>query len=269
MTNLIFSKADFNDIPQLKALWISVFEEEKTAVDCFFDCNKNDFAMYCVKDSSKIVSALYLLPTLLNGQKAHYLCGAATLKEYRSNGIMGRLIEYALSDAHKNGDKYSLLLPANENLYHYYSKFGYTQDCSANRITLTRAQMKTDAIAKVCAEIDYEKIQKNCYKSNFLLWNNKFIEFAKNYYGFYGVKFVCSENSFALVSEDDGYADVFYSIYSDFEELNSLLLANFTSEKFVFTGKFENAKTEKYGMIKPLDENVEVLNDVYIGLTLN
>lgn len=269
MMNLNFSKAVFEDTPQLKSLWANIFEEEKSAVDYFFDCNKDDFSAYCVKDNDKIVSALYLLPALLNGQKAHYLCGAATLHEYRNNGIMGKLIEYALNDAHKNGDKYSLLLPANDNLYSFYSKFGYTPDCTINKITLTRAQMKTGATAKYCTKNDYEKIQKDCYKSKFLLWNNKFMEFAKKYYGVYGVKSVCSEKSFALVSENEKSADVFYSIYSDFEDLKSLLLANFTSEEFIFTGKFQNAMTEKFGMIKPLDEKTEALHDVYIGITLN
>ena len=40
-------------------------------------------------------------------------------------GIMAALIGHALKDAADRGDRYSLLLPADEPLYRYYARFGY------------------------------------------------------------------------------------------------------------------------------------------------
>lgn len=274
MMNLSFEKAKASDILKLKKLWAECFFEEQTAVDLFFDCNADSFSAYCVKDGDKVVSALYLLPAALNGKKAHYLCGASTCDEYRRQGIMGRLIEYALSDARKNGDIYSALFPANEKLYSFYGKFGYAPECTAKRLTFTRARLEADCKNISFETPDFEQLQKACFKNNFILQNNNFIEFAIRYYGFYGVKSICSKNCFALLDEKDDCADVFYSIYNDFEELKSLLFENTKSNLFVFTGKTDNPKfeksiTENCGMIKSLDENFEIPKDVYIGITLN
>ena len=274
MMNLSFEKAKASDILKLKKLWAECFHEEQTAVDLFFDCNADSFSAYCVKDGDKVVSALYLLPSELNGKRAHYLCGASTCDEYRRQGIMGRLIEYALNDARKNGDVYSVLFPANEKLYSFYSKFGYAPECTAKRLSLTREQLETDSKNISFEKPDFEQMQKACFKNDFLLQNNKFIEFAIRYYCFYKVKSVCSKNCFALIDENNDCANVFYSVYNDFEKLKSLLLKNTTANLFVFTGKsdnpiFEESITEKYGMIKSLDENFEIPKDVYIGITLN
>lgn len=276
MMNLSFEKAKSSDVLQLKKLWADCFFEKMQAVDLFFDCNEYNFSMYCAKDNQKIVAALYLLPTSINEKKAHYLCGASTMSEYRNHGIMGRLIEYALNDARKSGDVYSVLFPADANLYSFYGKFGYVPKCTAKRITLTREQLQTDNDINLSVDnkIDFEHLQKNCLKNNFLLWNNKFVDFAIKYYGFYGVKAVRSKNCFALIDEYDDCADVIYSIYNDFEELKLLLLKNFTAKKFIFTGKsdnpiFEKSSTEECGMVKLLDENTEIPQDIYIGITLN
>lgn len=274
MMNLSFEKAKASDVLKLKKLWAECFFEEQTPVDLFFACNADSFSAYCVKDGDKVVSALYLLPAELNGKKAHYLCGASTCNEYRKQGIMGRLIEYALDDARKNGDIYSVLFPANETLYSFYSKFGYVPECTAKRLSLTRGQLETDSKNMSYEKPDFEQLQKACFKNNFLLQNNKFVEFAIRYYGFYAVKSVCSKNCFALINENDDCADVFYSIYNDFEELKALLLENTTANLFVFTGKtdnpiFKKSIIEKHGMIKSLDENFKIPKDVYIGITLN
>ena len=60
---------------------------------------------------------------------------------------------------------------------------------------------------------------------------------------------------FAVFDENENTADVFYSAYKNINELSALLLENTKSERFVFTGKsdnalFENCQSQKCGMIK-------------------
>ena len=67
---------------------------------------------------------------------------------------------------------------------------------------------------------------------------------------------------------------MFYSAYKNINELSALLLKSTKSVKFVFTGKsdnalFENCKLQKCGMIKSLDKNNKIPDDVYIGITLS
>lgn len=245
---------------ELKNIWLACFEEDARATDLFFERAIKFSEVYCAKCDDKIVSALYLINAKLNGRKAHYIFGVATLPEYRGRGIMGNLMEYALNDAKQNGDVYSLLFPASESLYDFYAKFGYKSNCTSKSRVFTRK------------ELEKAEIPDNS-KNNILLWNNNFVEFASEYYEIYGIKTVRDENCFALIEENDNQAHVFYSSYTDFDRLKKLVLENTTAEKFVFTGNSDdklyiNENSERYGMIKSLD-NTEIPNDVYIGITLN
>lgn len=276
---LIFEKNNFECIPLLKKLWLDCFEEKSEAVDLFFNRCLDFTSIYTASVESKPVAMLYLVHSTLNGKKAHYLCCAATSSEYRNLGIMGRLIEYAMSDSHKNGDAYSLLFPANEKLYGYYKRFGYKPLCTARKSVFTREEMNRFAendksnLTNVNS-YDYEELQRLCLKDNFLLQNNNFISFASAYYSLYDCKTVKSDNCFALVEEENGTAEVFYSIYDSFFTLAEMLINNLTAKRFVFTGKaedrlYKNSKIEKYGMIKSLDNNEKIPENTYIGITLN
>lgn len=247
-------------IDELKNIWLACFDEDARATDLFFEKAIKFSEVYCAKCDEKIVSALYLIGAKLNGKKAHYIFGVATLPEYQGRGIMGNLMEYALNDAKQNGDVYSLLFPASESLYDFYAKFGYKVKCTAKSRIFTRKELEKAEIA-----------ENN--KDNILLQNNDFTEFASQYYKIYGIKTVRDKNCFALIEESDNQADVFYSSYADFDSLKRLVLENTTAEKLVFTGSSDdklyiNENSERYGMIKSLD-NTEIPNDVYIGITLN
>lgn len=272
-----FDKSGIADIPALKKLWLECFSEKPQAAALFFDKNYNGLSAYSAKYDGNTVAAVYLIHAQLNGGRAHYLCGAATLPRYRGRGIMSALIEYALKDAAQNGDKYSLLFPADGGLYSFYERLGYSEACTAAKAELTRDVLKrrnTDTGKNsIPAPIDYEQMQKKCFKNNFLLQNNNFMKFASEYYSLYGLKTVKGRGCFALIDERGDCADVFYSAFADFGELGTLLLESTGAQRFLFTGKsdgelFKNRKTEKYGMIKSLDDRYKIPGDVFIGITL-
>ncbi len=263
------------DYSELKRLWLSVFDENEEALELFFKRNKSSFNPYCATDNGKIISALYLLPCTLNGEKAHYLCAAATAHEYRRRGIMSRLIDFALDDAKKRGDVFSVLFPADqsESLYRFYGRLGYAASCTAATKAMTRAELEA-CTQDGFGEPDYEGLQRLCFRDNFLLWNNDFISFASEYYRVYNIRSVSCETAFALFDEGGKTAGVFYSAYSDFGCLCRLLLDNSAAQSFVFTLKSDsplltNEKPGRYGMIKALDKSKKTPNNIYIGITLN
>ena len=49
------------DINELKALWLSCFDDSPEAADLFFERNKNTYHAYAATENGKIVSALYLI----------------------------------------------------------------------------------------------------------------------------------------------------------------------------------------------------------------
>lgn len=274
-----FEKNKSEYIPLLKKLWLDCFEEKSEAVDLFFNRCLDFTSIYTASIGDKPVAMLYLIHSTLNGKKAHYLCSAATSRDYRNLGIMGRLIEYAMSDSRKNGDAYSLLFPANEKLYGYYKRFDYKPLCTARKAVFTREELirfaeNNQSNPASVNSYNYEELQKQCLKDNFLLQNNKFISFASNYYSLYDCKTVKSDSCFALVEEENGTAEVIYSIYDSFFTLAKTLIKNSIARRFVFTGKaddklYKNSINEKYGMIKSLENNEKIPENTYIGITLN
>lgn len=276
---LNFEKNKFEYIPILKNLWLDSFGEKSEAVDLFFNQCIDFTTIYTASIEEKTVAMLFLVHSTLNGKNAHYLCSAATSSEYRNLGIMGKLIEFALEDSRKNGDVYSLLFPANDTLYSYYERFGYKPLCTVKNAVFSREELRQFSLNNQINSTDetsynYEELQKVCLKDNFLLQNNNFISFASDYYSLYDCKTVKSNNCFALVEEENGIAEVFYSIYESFGSLAQALLKNTTAKLFEFTVKaddklYNNYKNEKYGMIKSLDNNEKIPENTYIGITLS
>ncbi|HCI60746.1 MAG TPA: hypothetical protein DE313_08055 [Ruminococcus sp.] len=276
---LNFEKNKSEYIPLLKKLWLDCFEEKSEAVDLFFNRCLGFTSIYTASIDNKPVAMLYLVHSTLNGKKAHYLCCAATSLDYRNLGIMGRLIEYAMSDSRKNGDVYSLLFPANERLYGYYERFGYKPLCTARKAVFTREELirfaeNNQSKRTSVNSYNYEELQRLCLKDNFLLQNNNFISFASDYYSLYDCKTVKSDKCFALFEEENGTAKVFYSIYDSFFTLAEMLIKNSNAKRFVFTCKpddklYKNSINEKYGMIKSLKNNEKIPENTYIGITLS
>ena len=62
---------------------------------------------------------------------------------------------------------------------------------------------------------------------------------------------------------------MFYAVSANEGVLAKRLLENSSAERFIIIGKAnENSNKEKYGMIKSLDNNMKIPNDVFIGITL-
>lgn len=256
--NIIYRKAEENDITKLKSLWIDTFEEDKEAVDIFFENTLKYTEVYCAEINGIIISAVYLISCTLNNKKAHYLCGASTDKAYRKKGIMSNLIKYALDDS---SDDYSVLFPANEGLYSFYEKLGYVSNCTAKKCVLTRQQL-----------LEYEEVENTSTHTNILLWNNNFVDFAEKYYSHYGVKVITDENTIIFADEKGDCTEIFYSDYRDINVFKSLIMNNFSSERFVLTLRSDDVnfegETVRCGMIKSL-KSEETPQEVYIGITLN
>lgn len=120
-----YSKINCNQ-EDLKILWETVFGDTRAVTDAFFA--NAFFPDGCFYESAdgRAVSALYLLPVTLESKKGFYLYAAATLPDHRGNGIMGRLINEALTYAKSVAD-FVYLCPAEQSLYDYYRRFGFSQ----------------------------------------------------------------------------------------------------------------------------------------------
>lgn len=266
----VLRKTESRDLSALKKLWIDSFHDLPEATELFFERNKNTMHGYCADADGHILSALYLLPCTLNGMPAHYLCGAATERAYRGNGVMRALIAFALDDARRRGDRFSVLYPANEGLYGFYAALGYEPRCKVRTVTWNRADS-----GKPCdGPPDFERLQIEGFHDNFLLWNQNFLSFAAAYYACYGVKTLSSRRALAIVEDNGDTAQVLYCVYNSEKELKNLLFHHLNANRFVLSGKaelslFADGREEDGGMLCRLDETAPMPDNVYIGITLN
>lgn len=126
-------------------LWKNVFGDSDGYIDLFFKNYYNEKLFDTVYSDDKLVSQLCCVPyvfkflnncdkhsyhkstnsKLENIIKAGYLCGLATLPEYRNKGIMSSLIHKSNRDMRREGFAVSFLIPASKELRIYYDKFGY------------------------------------------------------------------------------------------------------------------------------------------------
>ncbi len=105
-------------------LWIDSFGDTREYVDFFLDnCRGYVCIEYFVGD--KPVSMLFLLEGYLSDSKCKYLYAACTHKDFRNRGIMAQLIEYAKQYCMELNYSSIFLVPAEEELYSYYKKFGF------------------------------------------------------------------------------------------------------------------------------------------------
>ena len=258
--------ADAGDLPALRALWKRCFEESEQALDCLFAHLPALAHIYKATDGGKLIAAVYLMDCTLCGELAHYLCGVATLPEYRQQGVMTALMEYALGDAKRRGDCCSVLLPANEHLYRYYARLGYERRCTAETVVWTADALPPAATPS--GTPDFQAIQSGF--DHAVHWSDAFLRFAAQYYGCYGCRQASSDKAFCLYETDNDTAFVFYAVYNTIPDLQALL-RTIDARRYVVTGssgRLPLAKSETCGMLRPLT-NDPLPDNVFIGLTLN
>ena len=81
-------------------------------------------------EEDKVVSCLQMLPHKITyGNKlinASYISGAATLPEYKNQGLMGKLLTHSFGEMKLRGEDISILIPQEPWLIDFYSKRGYS-----------------------------------------------------------------------------------------------------------------------------------------------
>ncbi len=255
-----------SDLPMLKHIWLSCFEEKEEAAELFFQRNKFTFHAYACETDGALVSALYLIDCFIGKERAHYLCGASTLPSYRGRGIMSALISYALKDSIERGDRYSVLFPADETLYGFYERFGYQPSCAEKSAVIGTDTERKNHVGS----FDLEALREHRDEKS-LIFDPSFVLFAADYYGCYGAVTAQSANAFAFFRPEGDFAEVYCAFFSDIEELKALLgsqgFKSFRLTAAADSALFEGSVTKPYGMILSLTEK-EAPENCYIGITL-
>ena len=240
--------ANTGDREGLISLWQRVFKDERETVELFFEnAVRTENAFICA-DGERIISVVYIFPAkIIDGDKqlkAGYIYAAATDEAYRRKGIMSALLKLAADMAGQRGYDLLFLRPAEDYLFDYYKKQGYkTVLCT---YPMTEIGERVPDFPRVCQCRGLEKVDS----------------------------LLCEELS---VSFDEGYAvyrregETAKVLYFNSEQPDRLFekMKNELQLKIIYAPiPSEKSKAKKTGMILPLNTEVEALDNIYLGITL-
>ncbi|MDE5773976.1 MAG: GNAT family N-acetyltransferase [Muribaculaceae bacterium] len=114
----------------MSELWKDIFHDSDSYISLIIN-KKLDLSLceWCYNDVGEMTSMIIGIPYIFWGHDSHfrglYLCGVSTREEYRGKGEIQRLMHSVEARASDAGFDFTFLIPANENLRHFYAKKGY------------------------------------------------------------------------------------------------------------------------------------------------
>ena len=203
------------DIPALKRIWDSSFDDPINYIDFIFDRVAKPSNAIVYEENGVVVYMLLMLDTTFVFKdvsvEAVYILGAATLKKYQNKGIMTYLLENSENMAREDGKQLSVLVPGDRFLIEYYKKRGYSTDFNLRTVKIKQGML--DNIPKPDAEVIVDKVPHNrifevreeaLLEIPHISWNEKYISFIIEDAFVYG-------DHIALYEGDRGSAYAFYS----------------------------------------------------------
>lgn len=141
---------------ETKALWKRCFEDSDAFTDLYFDQRYRDDINMTVCEEGQVIAALQMIPYPLwwGGEEVpvSYISGACTHPDYRSRGVMRRLLKDTHRQMYARGIYLSTLIPAEPGLFHYYAQSGYATcfHYTLRQVNLPEAPLP-DYRVEVCA----------------------------------------------------------------------------------------------------------------------
>lgn len=151
-----------SDEADLRALWKQVFGDSDEFIDLFFRNRYSVDSALVYRQAGRITSMIFFpgydFKYGENFGRLGYICGAATLPDFRGRGIMSELLLGAFDEMKNRGDDFSALIPASDSLYVYYAKFGYHDFFYRKRYVVKRSAAAGVLSYGLVAEGDFDRI---------------------------------------------------------------------------------------------------------------
>lgn len=282
--DMLVKESDFADI---FAIWRMSFLDSDEYISNFMKMMYKDGNALVSRVDGKVVSMIFLLETqlVIKGRpySAYYLYAAATHPDHRGCGHMSKTIRAAEILAKERGVDFIVLVPAEDWLFDYYSRFGYKTTFYKRVAHFTRNDL---------AELSREPDLTDAFKLNvfetrqtafglcdFLNWGENALKYAmfEHNNGTGSVAFTSDGYAMYNMGKNVAYVKEFCTL-SDPEELYTMLLLEDEAEFFTFNLPIDHPihsfkeEISRVGMSLPLNDTAKQaqkqMNNAYIGITL-
>ncbi len=292
MQRMEFFTPDKKYLQQIKNMCITCFDMDKGEVDFVFDSKYISTEIcYAVKQNEKLCSILFTVPcTMVYDRKiiGHYIYGACTLPEYRHQGIMHKLIEYALLESAKKGHSFSALLPANTSLYNLYAELGYRPLFTAYNTVIEKNSLPnlTEDIPfrQVCDTSFIKQVRKKACTEYIgtVQYHQDIYIYTCSYAQRYGGGMLECKKGYILYAYNDDNQMVVLELMCKKCDINIMLgllkkicksgklylrLPSWLADSFIDSNEYIDA----FGMVKILNDSVDTAEFItpYLGLTFD
>lgn len=261
----------------LSDLWHRVFSDSYDFIELIFRPEyDNSILCFAELDGEKAISAFYLIKNTLKYENelfdGYYLYAAATLPEYRNSGTMSKLIRQAQEYCRERNVDFISLVPSEEGLYGYYSRFGF--EAAMYRCENTRAVTGSSGCSFEVTE-DKEAILKirNGYEGNIISFHPSAFGYALDCLSYSGFVFgKIADDSYLLYSEDDEFSEFISSKEKLDENADKLPeTVNKTTSPFELEN-YDEHSLKPYGMLYPINKLLKKqwrFTDIYMNIALD
>ena len=266
------------DIEGLKLLWANTFHDTREYIDGFFAATKSMKNIFVAVYNNVPIAMMFMLPaTLRVGQcmlKTGYVYAVATDNHYRGRGIMREVEHYMCGELQQRHYRIVTLVPSSSSLFTMYQKIGYSTAFYSARTLITPKVSKCTNLKECTSDYFLTKRQE------MLVEPKSALEFNDNYqqYRFDVLKKHCD-----IYRYQDNQADGYIvgkqtgNEYTIFE--TSLAHEPLSKAMHVLTNQYcklrkitlvgKTGKRYPYGMIKPLDNKVDIIGIVNLNPYMN
>ena len=115
-----------SDKDAIRQLWKESFGDSDWFIAGFLEKFHTAERMLAIEENGKLVSMLHILPFRIGSYSIGYIYGIATAMETRQKGYATMLIRQAIELARDRKFNALALIPADQRLKEFYSRFGFT-----------------------------------------------------------------------------------------------------------------------------------------------
>ena len=251
-------------ISSLINLWYKVFGDEEEYIRLFFKEAYFDGECFVAEIDGEVVSALYLLKSDIkcDGKafKGRYLYAAATLPEYRGQGLMSKLINEALDYVREEKLDFIALVPADDGLYDYYSRFGFYESMYKYKYTTENNASTMRAYREIYDSKEFSAI-RNSSSCDMLIYNDICNRYAFECLNYGGIRvFYLNDNSYYAEGEE---------LFCDDVDSAINLINNLSGESVIYTNcRLEKAEKIRNGMIYRFNDELKN-KEIYMNIALD
>lgn len=181
------TKATPDMLPRMNELWSKYFGDSVEYSSFFFEQHlkgKTEYEnQFVYLENGQVASMLTVIEGELSRRtkkdRFWYIYAVVTDEKYRKRGYAGKVLKYVL-DLAKKENVIVGLVPANDGLYHYYSKFGFETFFYKKVEELTIFPEENDTCKLETADPScYKQLRDKVYHNeNYIVWDEHAVKYA-------------------------------------------------------------------------------------------